>query len=160
MALPSGNGQADAAHSVSMVPASDSPAWPITGAGDASAANQVIANAALAALVAAIQAPGYEDGVANRALVEQRNAYQNITTNTTTVVKSGPGLLHALTFNKPVATAVVTIYDNTAASGTVIGTITVPASPQPFTLVFDVAFATGLTILTATAAQDITVSYR
>lgn len=78
---------------------------------------------------------------------------------TTTVVKTGAGILHTLTFTKPVATGVVTIYDNTAASGTIVGTITVPASPQPVTLVFDAALSTGLTIVTATAAQDITVTY-
>ncbi len=78
---------------------------------------------------------------------------------TTTAVKTSPGVLHTITFNKPVATGVVTVYDNTAASGTVIATITVPANPQPFTLTFDVAFNVALTITTATAAQDITVSY-
>lgn len=78
---------------------------------------------------------------------------------TTTVVKTGQGVLHTITLNKPTATAVITIYDNTAASGTVIGTITVPASPQPVTLTYDVTFTTGLTIVTATAASDLTVSY-
>lgn len=78
---------------------------------------------------------------------------------TTTVVKSGTGVLHTITFNKPVATGVVTVYDNTAASGTIIATITIPASPLPVTLVYDATFATGLTIVTATAAQDLTVSY-
>ena len=78
---------------------------------------------------------------------------------TTTVVKSGSGALHTIVFNKPVATGVVTIYDNTAASGTVVGTITIPANPQPFTFTFDCVLNTGLTIVTATAAQDITVTY-
>lgn len=87
-------------------------------------------------------------------------SYNNITGDATTVVKSGSGVLHSITFNKPVATEVVTIYDNTAASGSaVIGTITIPASPQPVTLIYDAAFATGLTILTATASSDITVTY-
>lgn len=87
--------------------------------------------------------------------------YTNITlaAPTTTAVKSGAGVLHTVTFNKPVAGGVVTIYDNTAGSGTIIGTITVPASPQPVTLTYDASFATGLTIITATQAQDITVSY-
>lgn len=87
--------------------------------------------------------------------------YNNITAAapTATVVKTGAGVLHSITFNKPLATAVVTIYDNTAASGTAIGTITIPASPQPVTLLYDVAFSTGLTINTATAACDITVSF-
>ncbi len=103
------------------------------------------------------------EDVANDVIkVEQRFSYANIVlaAPTTTVVKSGAGFLHSITFNKPVATGVVTIYDNTAASGTLIGTITVPASPMPVTLFYDAAFTTGLTIVTATAAQDITVSYR
>lgn len=87
--------------------------------------------------------------------------YSNITAAapTTTVVKTGQGILHTITFNKPVATCVATIYDNTAASGTVIGTITVPASPMPVTLTYDATFTNGLTIVSATAASDITVSY-
>lgn len=78
---------------------------------------------------------------------------------TTTTVRTGSGVLHCITFNKPVATGTVTIYDNTAASGTIIGTITVPASPQPVTVFYDCAFSTGLTIVTGTAAQDLTVSF-
>lgn len=78
---------------------------------------------------------------------------------TTTVIRTTPGILHTITFNKPVATGVVTVYDNTAASGTVLATITTPTSPLPLTLTFDAVFSTGLTITTATAAQDITVTY-
>lgn len=78
---------------------------------------------------------------------------------TTTLIQSGQGILHTITFNKPVATGVVTVYDNTAGSGTVLATITVPASPQPVTLTYDLTFATGLTIVTSVVAQDITVSY-
>jgi hypothetical protein len=78
---------------------------------------------------------------------------------TTTVVKAAEGTLHSITFNKPVATGVFTLYDNTAGSGTVIGTITVPASPLPVTLTYDIHFKVGLTIVSATAANDITVSY-
>lgn len=88
--------------------------------------------------------------------------YVNITAAapTTTAVKAGPGVLHTITFNKPTATAVITLYDNTAASGSaLVGTITIPASPQPITLHYDAAFNTGLTITTATAASDITVTY-
>ena len=88
--------------------------------------------------------------------------YANITASapTTTTLKSSPGILHSICFNKPVANEVVTIYDSLTAAGTLIGTITVPSSPQPGCLSYDVAFGTGLTILTATASSDITVSYR
>lgn len=96
--------------------------------------------------------------------VEQQMTYTHITlaAPTTTVVKSGAGLLHAVTINQAVATGVITIYDNTAASGTVIAVITQPAAVLATTQVvlYDVKFATGCTIVTATAAQDITVSTR
>lgn len=94
--------------------------------------------------------------------VEQRFAYTNITlaAPTTTVIKSGAGFLHTITFNKPVSTGTLTCYDNTVGSGTVIATITSPAGGVPVSLHYDVTFSVGLTCVTATAAQDITVSYR
>ena len=101
-----------------------------------------------------------EDIVNDVTKVEQRFSYLNIVlaAPTTTVVKSGVGFLHAITINKAAATGVITIYDNTAGSGTLIGTITMPATllANQITLLFDVAFSVGLTIVTATAAQDIT----
>lgn len=86
-------------------------------------------------------------------------AYQNITTQATTAIKAGPGYLHAVCVNTPAATGTVTIYDNTAASGTKIGTITSFASVGGC-FIYDVAFWTGLTIVTATASPDVTVSFR
>lgn len=93
--------------------------------------------------------------------VEQRYAYKNIVlaAPTTTLVKSGPGVLHVATFNKPASTGTLTCYDNTLASGTVIATVT-SGDAIPKTLHYDVAFALGLTCVTATAAQDVTLSYR
>jgi len=87
-------------------------------------------------------------------------SYQNITTDATTVVKSGSGTLHAVCINTPAATGTITIYDNTAASGTKIGTITSYASATPGCWTYDVQFWTGLTIVTAVAAPDVTVSWR
>jgi hypothetical protein len=85
--------------------------------------------------------------------------YQNITTDATTVIKSGPGYLHAVCINTPAPTGTITIFDNTTNSGTKIGTITSFASVGGC-FIYDVAFWTGLTIVTATAAPDITVSFR
>lgn len=85
----------------------------------------------------------------------------HITTATTTVVKSGAGVLHELTFGKHVATGVVTVYDNTAASGTVLMVITVGAallSDPPLSITIDRAFATGLTIVTS-QAEDLSGGY-
>jgi uncharacterized membrane-anchored protein YjiN (DUF445 family) len=36
----------------------------------------------------------------------------------------------------------------------------IPSSPVPVTLTYDVGFSTGLTLVTATAAGDVTVSYK
>lgn len=85
--------------------------------------------------------------------------YTNITSQTTTIIKAGPGVLHTVCVNTPAATGTATIYDNTAGSGTKIGLITSFASVLGcFT--YDVAFVNGLTIVTATASPDFTVSWR
>ena len=93
----------------------------------------------------------------------------NITTNTTTTCKTGAGVLKAIKINNPalltVANLTLTIYDNTAASGTKIGTITVPfggTTYLPFNINYDCAFTTGLTIVTAgpTVTADVTVEWR
>lgn len=86
-------------------------------------------------------------------------SYANITGTTTTVVKSGAGFLHSITLNKPTATCTIKIDDAVTDTTPVIGTITVPANPMPVTLVYDIAFSVGLTIVTGTASSDITVSY-
>lgn len=86
-------------------------------------------------------------------------SYLNITGTTTTLVKSGAGFLHAIVLNKPIATGTIKLDDAVTDTTPVIGTITVPANPQPTTIVYDLAFSTGLTIVTGTASQDITVVY-
>lgn len=96
-------------------------------------------------------------------IAEAGNSYNNIVGTTAgVVVKSGAGMLHSLTINKPVASAVITLFDNTAASGPKIGTITLPATLTSDTdfMLYDVAFSTGLTISVATGSTDLTVSYR
>ena len=90
--------------------------------------------------------------------------HQNITAAapTTTVVKTGYGTLHSIIINKATANAVITIYDGvTAASGSLIGTVTLPATllRSQDVLIYDVAFAEGLTIVTSTAACDLTISF-
>lgn len=101
-------------------------------------------------------------------------SYQNITTNATTTLKSGAGVFHGFTVNNNGFTTAgtITIYDNTAGSGTKIGTYTIPLEPPgtvllattyvPPQLGLDLAFSTGLTFVTATTAPaaDITAIYR
>jgi len=103
------------------------------------------------------------EDIANDVLkVESRYSAANITTQTTTTVKSGAGLLKRIVFNKPLASGVVAVYDNTAGSGTLIATITLPATllNGPFFLDYEDIVSTGITVVTSGATQDITVIYR
>jgi hypothetical protein len=97
-------------------------------------------------------------GGSPRAQVANTN-YFHITTDATFTIKKGAGVLSSVCINSPAATETVTIFDNTAASGTVIAVITVFASTNPC-FAYGVNFFTGLTVVTATAAGDITVAYQ
>ena len=77
----------------------------------------------------------------------------NITTATTTVVKTGIGRLKAIVVNTTAA-GTITIYDNTSAAGTKIGTMKTSIAENTYT--YECRFQTGLTIVTG-AASDITV---
>jgi hypothetical protein len=86
--------------------------------------------------------------------------FNNISTATTTTVKSGTGTFHRLIVGTAVASATVTIYNNTTATGAKIATITFPSTvANPYTLDFDLWFSLGLTIVTS-GASDITAVYR
>lgn len=89
------------------------------------------------------------------------NSFANIAGAATTVVKSGAGTLDRIVVNKAVASSTVTVYDNTAASGSKIATVTNPAllHADQYVLDYGCAFATGLTVVTS-GADDITVIYR
>lgn len=78
---------------------------------------------------------------------------------TTTVIKTGAGILHSVTVTKPASTGTIKVDDAITDTNPMFGTITSPATLVPYTLIFDIAFTTGLTIITATAAQEITVTY-
>lgn len=89
------------------------------------------------------------------------NKFRNIAGAATTVVKSGRGRLFGMVCNKTVLAGVVTIYDNTAASGTKIATITNPAAllQSQFSLTYHgLEFANGLCVVTS-AADDLTIIY-
>jgi hypothetical protein len=87
-------------------------------------------------------------------------SFTHIATNTTTVCKAEPGILHSITVNTKGATAnVATVYDNATGAGTVIAVIdTVGAVGASYT--FDVLCANGITVITATGtAADLTVCW-
>lgn len=91
-------------------------------------------------------------------------SFANITAATTTVVKSGAGLLYAICLNNAINAATITIYDNTAGSGTTIGAYTQAVGGGAYNPVgcqrYDgMNFNTGLTVVTS-AASNVTVLYK
>ena len=91
-----------------------------------------------------------------------RNKIKNIAGAATTVVKSGSGRLHGVQINNPSAGGVITVYDNTAASGTKLMTITSgfgSSAPAVFLGPLGAEFATGLTVVTTVASSDWTIYY-
>lgn len=80
----------------------------------------------------------------------------------TTVVKASAGTLHSIILNSAAtATNTTVVYDHPSGVGTVIGRPAVTTATVPTTLIYDIAFANGLTIITATAnGGDMTVCYK
>ncbi len=85
--------------------------------------------------------------------------FTNVAAQASALLRTGAGVLHAVTFNKPIATSVLTLYDGLTTGGTKIATITIPASPNTPTMIYDVAFATGLFMVMGTADMDVTISW-
>jgi hypothetical protein len=81
-------------------------------------------------------------------------SYKNISTATTTTIKSGAGILHMMCVNT-VGTTVV-LFDNTAGSGTKIASWTTTALGC---FQMDVAFSLGLTAVTV-GSGDLTFAYQ
>ncbi len=145
-------GQTTMAASVPVTLASNQSAVPISATQLPAALGQAAMAASLPVVIAS-----------NQSTITTQQAgfsFTNITTSTTTTVKSGAGVLHLVNINADgtVASA-VTVYDSLTGSGTKIATINSLALSGAF--VYDVAFSTGLTITTTgTQAPDITVSWR
>ncbi len=80
----------------------------------------------------------------------------------TTVVKASAGTLHSIVLNSAAtATNTTIVYDNASGAGTVIGRPAVTTATVPTTLLYDLKFANGLTIITAPAnGGDMTIVYR
>lgn len=97
-----------------------------------------------------------EDLTNNVLKVETRFSYATISTAATTTVKSGAGFLHRIIITGGTA-GTITVYDNTAGSGTQIADFDTTNTMNSYE--FNVAFSTGLTIITG-AATKVTVAYR
>ena len=85
--------------------------------------------------------------------------FVHITGNATTVAKIGAGTLHSLLINvSGTLTTRATLYDNTSGSGTVIAVVDTTKASSLF--MYNIAFTTGLTIVTSGGAVDLTITYR
>lgn len=96
------------------------------------------------------------DVESNRLVVAQGKSFLNIADTASTLVKSGAGYLHAIIVNNSPAGS-LTVYDNTAGSGTKIATL--KASITEGTYTFNCQFDNGLYVIPA-AVGDYTIVYR
>jgi len=84
--------------------------------------------------------------------------YYHISGNAAThILKRGAGTLQKIIFNNTLGTS-ITIYDNTAASGTVIGIITTTTAAVGV-WEYNAPFSTGLTLVTVGNNLDATIVY-
>lgn len=88
--------------------------------------------------------------------VELRFTPTYISTATTTNIKTGTGLLHTLVVQGGTAGSII-VYDNTAASGTILASFDSTNALQTYT--FDCTLNIGLTVVTS-AATKLTVNSR
>lgn len=117
-----------------------------------------------------------EDLVNNVLKVEQRYSYGRVTATGATTIKSGSGYINSISINNPSAltgattATTITIYDNTAASGTISHIFSLPTSANlatalPFSIPIHDSYATGITVnitlgTSGSWTPDITVNYR
>ncbi len=82
-------------------------------------------------------------------------------TTTGITLKTGPGVLHGVTIGDGQNNAVVTLYDSTAGSGTIIGSWRIPnSSIIPVNMTgLDMPFYTGLTLVVSTATAGCSIIY-
>lgn len=117
---------------------------------------------------------GTEIGTATAPVAVQmrNNTSARITGNTTSTVKSGAGVLHAVVINDNTTSGTLTIYDNTSGSGTILfqlecgspsgGILSSSGRPGPFsTGALGLEFTTGLTVVTSgSTSNDVTIVYK
>lgn len=104
-----------------------------------------------------------EDVDADRVKVEQRFLPLQVTADA--LVKTGEGFLHTLTFAQTDAAptaGTITVYDNTAESGTKLFEWNLTTAVfVPFSVTIDAIFSTGLYVgFSTTADVAVTASYR
>lgn len=86
-----------------------------------------------------------------------------IATQTTLILKTTAGVLHSITLNTPVASGVISVYDDVSAvAANLIAVITLPGTllnNGPLTALYDATLTRGLTVVTSGANAVWTVAY-
>jgi hypothetical protein len=86
--------------------------------------------------------------------------YNIATTSAGTLIVSGSGVLYNVVIGTPVANQVITVYDGTSTTGTLLSVITCVATTAPVgTILFNAYYKTGLYIVSTTGAANVTVTY-
>ena len=101
---------------------------------------------------------GVQTGNGNTGVLRESYRYTRIAAGlATTVVKAAPGTLHAIVINTSGASSnTITVYDNTAGSGTVVALI--DGTTDEKTLFYEADMLTGITLVSATGTgADLTV---
>jgi len=91
-------------------------------------------------------------------LTKEQNNHRRITGAATTVIKSGAGYLRRVVISGP-ANSTITLYDNTAGSGTIIAVINSSNGGDPTYLEYGINFSIGLTVVTTGAGSNYNVLY-
>lgn len=82
------------------------------------------------------------------------------TANVTSSIGLIEGVLHSVSWGADTTGATITVYDNTAASGTVLFKITLPTTTTPGQVILDYQAKNGLTVVIAGATTPtISVGY-
>jgi hypothetical protein len=92
--------------------------------------------------------------------VANRNKFVQLVGAATTTIKSGSGRIHTLCITNNGGGFSITIYDNTAGSGTQIISVTNGNVANETTYLLDAEFTTGLTAVLAGAANQCTITYQ
>jgi hypothetical protein len=92
-------------------------------------------------------------------LLQTSPTSRRVTTATTAVLKYGLGQLHRIVINDPTTGTLMTIYDNTAGSGTIIAIVNLGTKAvSPVSIEYNLPFNNGLTIV-STGTWDATIVY-
>lgn len=83
--------------------------------------------------------------------------YTHIATSTTVPIKAGPGSLHTICVNTAAASSTITADDALTAT---TPTMAIASGATAGCFLYDIQFATGLTVVTANGAPDVTISWR